>query len=112
VQLDLENHQDTESLGDHTDEPILYPWSDLVSSILSRPSLLRGDAGRDRLLARVMAVCYCPAHHADTGTVPSFFCSGGMATGPGRIALSGILPGAIASAVLGAAELVWSHGGK
>src|SRR5262245_55728172 len=56
-----------------------------------------------------MAMCCGPAHHTGTGTVPSIFGSGGMATDPRRIALSGILPRAIASAVLGAAELVWSH---
>src|SRR5262245_14301709 len=91
---------------------VLYPWSDLVSSILSRYSILRSDVSGGRVLARIMAVCFCPAHHTGPGTVPSISCPGGMATDSGRIALPGILPRAIASASLGTAELAWSHGGE
>ena len=85
MQLDLENNRDTGSPGDHMMHErerrgrVLYPWSHLVSSILSRHSVLRAMlAGVGFWLGLWLCVSVQPITGA--GTVPSISCPGGMAT--------------------------------
>src|SRR5262245_50767599 len=89
---------------------VLCLRSGLVPMVLSRYRVRWGDFRRGSILDRLMALSPCASHHPGAGTVSNLSLPGALATGPGRIALSGLLPRAIASTALGAAGLAWSHG--
>src|SRR5262249_41958439 len=87
-----------------------YSGSGLLSTSVSSYTVPGGDVGRCGMLGRSVAVYADPSHRAKTGTIPSIFLAGALATRYGRVPLSGVPARPAAPVVLGTAVLVWYNG--